>query len=118
GTMNPGVAASRQSAAIRGNNSQRRSPETPLRGVRFMGRSKISKAGMHLTSLRLYPDRVRHRRERSRDSAGQWRANFFGQLNGQVHVGLAFRPMNEVLDLARFVTLLGGDRAVHFGKRL
>src|SRR2546425_895145 len=32
GTMNPGVAASRQSAAIRGNNSQRRSAETPLRG--------------------------------------------------------------------------------------
>jgi len=30
--MNPGVAASRQSAAIRGNNSQRRSAETPLRG--------------------------------------------------------------------------------------
>ncbi len=32
GTMNPGVAASRQSAAIRGNNSRRRSAETPLRG--------------------------------------------------------------------------------------
>src|SRR5438105_12673532 len=32
GAMNPGVAASRQSAAIRGNNSQRRSAETPLRG--------------------------------------------------------------------------------------
>src|SRR5438046_3624716 len=32
GTMNPGVAASRQSAAIRGNNSQRRSAETPLWG--------------------------------------------------------------------------------------
>src|SRR2546421_5031037 len=31
-TMNPGVAASRQSAAIGGNNSQRRSAETPLRG--------------------------------------------------------------------------------------
>src|SRR2546430_17446731 len=30
--MNLGVAASRQSAAIRGNNSQRRSAETPLRG--------------------------------------------------------------------------------------
>ncbi len=37
--MNPGVAASRQSAAIRGNNSQRRSAETPLRG-RFMGREQ------------------------------------------------------------------------------
>src|SRR2546429_9844628 len=39
--MNPGVAASRQSAAIRGNNSQRRSAETPLRGVRFMERRNL-----------------------------------------------------------------------------
>src|SRR5438876_12162685 len=70
---------------------------------RFMERTVQN---LHLASLRLNSYHVRHRREGSRDSAGQRRANFFGQLDGQVQVGLAFRPMNDVLDLARFVSLL------------
>src|SRR2546426_10985146 len=48
GTMNPGVAASWQSAAIRGNNSQRRSAETPLRGDSFMEREHLQKIGREL----------------------------------------------------------------------
>ena len=44
GTMNPGVAASRQSAEIRGNNSQRRSAETPPRGGQGEGERKVALA--------------------------------------------------------------------------
>src|SRR2546422_8469318 len=83
--------------------------------ARFMGRTVQN---LHLASLRLNSYHVRHRREGSRDSAGQRRANFFGQLDGQVHVSLAFRPMNEVLDLARFVSLLSRHGSVHFVERV
>src|SRR5437763_572727 len=57
--MNPGVEASRQSAAIRGNNSQRRSAETPLRGdgsweapIRFCARiGTMNQIGAPLPAL-------------------------------------------------------------------
>src|SRR5207302_7430 len=51
GTMNPGVAASRQSAAIRGNNSQRRSAETPLRGGGSWKGSQCSALALFLVLL-------------------------------------------------------------------
>ena len=66
--MNPGVAASRQSAAIRGNNSQRRSAETPLRpsSPRTSGICRLPCQGFF--QLVQQPGQQRHRHGREREN--------------------------------------------------
>src|SRR2546430_3763402 len=93
------------------------------RGVgSWEARSNSLTAWMRFGLLRLDPDCVHHRHEGFGDGTGQWRADLFGQRDGLVHVRFAFRSVEQIFDLPRFVSLLRGDSGIHpaksFGKRI
>ena len=45
---------------------------------------------------------------------GEWRALGFGFLHRPSHVGLRFFAVEDLFDLLRLVSLLGGDGFIHF----
>jgi len=67
-------------------------------------------------SLWLNPNRVRHRHECRRDGVGERLPDFLGQGRRGVGVGPAFRSVEKILDLPRFIILFFGDGGIHFGE--